>query len=513
MDRLVVGDVGFGKTEVAMRAAFRAVDSGYQVAVLAPTTILADQHLETFQTRFDGFGVIVERISRLRTGKDLAELKARVAEGKVDILIGTHRVLSQDVVFRRLGLLVVDEEQRFGVAQKERLKQFKRDVHVLAMSATPLPRTLQLSLAGVRDISVIETPPKDRMAVETAVLPYSDDLVREAIEFELDRGGQVYYVYNRVEAIEERAERLRKLLPGLRITVGHGQLDERELYRRMHAFTARQYDLLLASTIIENGIDIPSVNTMIVHRADRFGLAQLYQLRGRVGRSRELGYCYLLVPSDRVLSIDARKRLEALREFTELGAGFRVAARDLEIRGAGNLLGAEQSGHIAELGIETYLRMLEATIKEIKGEEIDEGPSATLDLPVPMSIPRSYIADENLRMDVYRKLAAAEASREELRAELDDRFGRPPAAVEMLLDLADLKRRAEKLRVQAVSWSAGKLTFRLRRDARVDVDRLIRFVSERPGASFTPSGVLTVPVPEGAGLLGAAQATLAELAS
>ncbi len=488
MDRLLVGDVGFGKTEVAMRAAFRAVDSGYQVAVLAPTTILADQHLERFQERFDGFGVIIERISRLRTGKDLAELKQRVADGKVDILIGTHRVLSQDVVFRRLGLLVVDEEQRFGVAQKERLKQFKRDVHVLAMSATPLPRTLQLSLAGVRDISVIETPPKDRMAVETAVLPYADDLVREAIEFELSRGGQVYYVYNRVESIEERAAKLRELLPHLRIVVGHGQLDERELYRRMHAFTARQYDLLLASTIIENGIDIPSVNTMIVHRADRFGLAQLYQLRGRVGRSRELGYCYLLVPNDRALTPDARRRLEALREFTELGAGFRIAARDLEIRGAGNLLGAEQSGHIAELGIETYLRMLEATIKEIKGETIDEGPSTTLDLPVPMSIPRSYIADENLRMEIYRKLAAAEASREEMHAELADRFGRPPAAVEMLLDVADLKRRAEALRVQAVSWAAGKLTFRLRRDARVDVDRLIRFVSERPGAAFSPSG-------------------------
>jgi len=513
MDRLLVGDVGFGKTEVAMRAAFRAVDSGYQVAVLAPTTILADQHLETFQERFEGFGVVVERISRLRTGKDLAELRERVADGKVDILIGTHRVLSRDIGFRRLGLLVVDEEQRFGVAQKERLKQFKRDVHVLAMTATPLPRTLQLSLAGVRDISVIETPPKDRMAVETAVLPYSDELVREAIEFELDRGGQIYYVDNRVESIEERAARLRELVPRLRIVIGHGQLDERELYRRMHAFTAREYDLLLATTIIENGIDIPSVNTMLVHRADRFGLAQLYQLRGRVGRSHELGYCYLLVSSDRVLAPDARKRLEALREFTELGAGFRIAARDLEIRGAGNLLGAQQSGHIAELGIETYLRMLEETVRELKGEAVEEGPSAALDLPVPMSIPRSYVADENLRMEIYRKLGAAEASREELVAELTDRFGRPPAAVEILLDLAELKRQAEALRVQSVSAAAGVLTFRLRRDARVDVDRLIRFVSERPGAAFSPSGVLTLPIPGGAGVVGVARDALAEIAS
>jgi len=512
MDRLLVGDVGFGKTEVAMRAAFRAVDSGYQVAVLAPTTILADQHLETFSERFQGFGVTVERISRLRTGKDLTELRARISAGGVDIVIGTHRVLSRDIGFHRLGLLIVDEEQRFGVAQKERLKQFKRDVHVLAMSATPLPRTLQLSLAGVRDISVIETPPKDRMAVETSVLPYTDELVREAIEFELGRSGQIYYVDNRVESIEERAERLRELVPGLRITIGHGQLDERELYRRMHAFTARQYDLLLATTIIENGIDIPTVNTMIVHRADRFGLAQLYQLRGRVGRSRELGYCYLLMPSDRVLSIDARKRLEALRDFTELGAGFRIAARDLEIRGAGNLLGAEQSGHIAELGIETYLRMLEETVRELKGEAPEEGPSTALDLPVPVAIPRSYIADENLRMEVYRKLAAAESTREELLAELDDRFGRPPAAVEMLLDLVALKHQAERLRIQSISAAAGKLTFRLRRDSRIDVDRLIRVVSERRGASFSPSGVLVMPIGGGQSVLDAADAALRELA-
>jgi len=513
MDRLLCGDVGFGKTEVAMRAAFRAVDSGYQVAVLAPTTILADQHLERFEERFRGFGVSIERLSRLRSGKDLAELLARVAAGRVDVLIGTHRVLSKDVAFHRLGLVVVDEEQRFGVAQKEKLKQLRKDVHVLAMSATPLPRTLQLSLGGLRDISVIETPPKDRMAVETAVLPHSDELVREAIEFELGRGGQVYYVYNRVESIDEFAGRLRDLVPGLRVVVGHGQLDERELWRRMHAFTAREYDLLLASTIIENGIDIPTVNTMLVHHAERFGLSQLYQLRGRVGRSRELGYCYLLVPGDRVLTEDARKRLEALREFTELGAGFRIAARDLEIRGAGNLLGAEQSGHIAELGIETYLRLLEDTVRELKGEAAAEGPSTALDLPVPMSIPRSYISDENLRMEVYRKLAAAELPREELLGELADRFGRPPAAVEALLDVAALKREAEALRVQAISAAEGRLTIRLRRDARVDVDRLIRFVSTRPGATFSPSGVLTLQLPRGQGVVAIARAALAELAA
>jgi transcription-repair coupling factor (superfamily II helicase) len=513
MDRLLCGDVGFGKTEVAMRAAFRAVDSGYQVAVLAPTTILADQHLERFQERFEGFPVTIERLSRLRTGRDLEDLLERVAAGRVDVLIGTHRLLSKDVSFQRLGLVVVDEEQRFGVAQKERLKQLKRDVHVLAMSATPLPRTLQLSLGGLRDISVIETPPKDRMAIETAVLPYSDELVREAIEFELGRGGQVYYVYNRVESIDDFAARLRDLVPGLRVVVGHGQLDERELYRRMHAFTARAYDLLLASTIIENGIDIPTVNTMLVHRADRFGLSQLYQLRGRVGRSRELGYCYLLVAGDEALAGDARKRLEALREFTELGAGFRIAARDLEIRGAGNLLGAEQSGHIADVGIETYLKMLEDTVRELRGEAVEEGPSTALDLPVPMSIPRSYISDENLRMEIYRKLAAADVPREELVAELTDRFGRPPAAVDILLDVAALKREAERLRVQAISAAGGRLTIRLRRDARVDVDRLIRFVSTRPGATFSPSGILTLELGRGETVLALARTTLEEVAA
>ena len=513
MDRLLCGDVGFGKTEVAMRAAFRAVDAGYQVAVLAPTTILADQHLEVFTRRFEGFPVTIERLSRLRVGKDLKDLKTRIAAGKVDITLGTHRLLSKDVEFHRLGLVVVDEEQRFGVAQKERLKQLKKNVHVLAMSATPLPRTLQLSLAGVRDMVVIETPPKDRMAIETAVLPFSEELVREAIEYELQRGGQVFYVYNRVESIEQMAGVLRELIPGLRITIGHGQLPERELYRRMHAFTAREYDVLLATTIIENGIDIPTVNTMLIHRADRFGLAQLYQLRGRVGRSRELGYCYLLVPSDAPLTEEARRRLEALREFTELGAGFRIAGRDLEIRGAGNLLGGEQSGHIAELGIETYLKMLDETVRELKGDAVEEGPSVALDLPLTMTIPKDYIADENLRMEIYRKLATAELPRQELLEELTDRFGRPPKAVLALLDLVDLKRAAEALRVQAISATGGQLVFRLRRDARIDVDRLIRYVSTRAGAAFSPTGVLTLDLPAGQSVIDAARAVLAELAA
>jgi transcription-repair coupling factor (superfamily II helicase) len=480
------------------------------VAVLAPTTILADQHQETFRKRFAGFPVTVEMVSRIRSPAEMKELKKRLLDGKIDILIGTHRLLSKDIQLPKLALMIVDEEQRFGVAQKERLKQLKKNVHVLAMSATPVPRTLQLSLANVRDLSVIETPPRDRMAVETAILPYRDELVREAIEAELERGGQVYYVYNRVESIEDRLAKLREIVPGIRITVGHGQLDEEELSRRMHAFTRGDFDVLLATTIIENGIDIPNVNTMIVHRADRFGLAQLYQLRGRVGRSNQLAYCYFLVPGDRVLSEQARKRLAALREFSDLGAGFRIAARDLEIRGAGNLLGGEQSGNIGTVGIETYLKLLEETVRELRGETVEEAPSVALDLPVAMSIPQDYVDDANLRMELYRKIA--EEPEREMLAELTDRFGPPPPTVEALVEVAALKRLAESLRVQSISAKGGELVIRLRRDARVDVERLIEMVSNLPGASFSPTGALTIPSGGGRQLVATARETLESLA-
>ncbi len=510
MDRLLCGDVGFGKTEVAMRAAFKTVDGGYQVAVLAPTTILADQHLETFRARFAGFPICIEMISRGRSARDVSEIRRGLASGVIDILIGTHRLLSRDVEIPRLGLLIVDEEQRFGVAQKERVVELKKHVHVLSMSATPVPRTLQLALAGVRDLSIIETPPRDRMAVETAILPFSAELVREAIEFELERSGQVYYVHNRVESIEDIASSLRELVPGLRLVVGHGQLPEAELARRMHAFKRGDHDLLLATTIIENGIDISNVNTMIVHRADRFGLAQLYQLRGRVGRSNQLAYCYLLVPTDRALSEQARKRLLALREFTELGAGFRVAARDLEIRGAGNLLGAEQSGHISALGIETYLKVLEEAVRELKGETVEEAPAAALDLPVSTAIPQDYLGDANLRMDVYRRIAAGKKPANEILAELRDRFGPPPEAVHQLIAVAALKRQAEELRVQSISSRGSRLHMRLRRDTRIDIDRLIRLVSEREGARFSPSGVLVLEA-EGRPMVELAREVLEEL--
>jgi transcription-repair coupling factor (superfamily II helicase) len=511
MDRLLCGDVGFGKTEVAMRAAFRVVDAGHQVAVLAPTTILADQHLETFQHRFEDFPVEIEMISRFRSQAQVRDIQKRVEAGKVDVLIGTHRLLGRGIHFPDLGLLIIDEEQRFGVAHKEKLKQLRKDVHVLAMSATPVPRTLQLSLAGVRDLSLIETPPRDRMAVETAILPFDANLIREAVEYEVERGGQIYFVHNRVESIEQMSAYLREVVPGLRITVGHGQLDEKELSRRMHAFVAGDYDLLLATTIIENGIDIPNVNTMIVHHAERFGLAQLYQLRGRVGRSDQLAYCYLLVPSDRILSQEARKRLDAIREFTELGAGFRVAGRDLEIRGAGNLLGAEQSGHIAALGIETYLKMLEEAVAELKGEKPEEAPSVDLDLPVPMSIPEEYVGDANLRMEIYHRLAAGEETEQAVLAELRDRFGPPPDGVRTLVEVAALKRQAESLRLQAISARGGKLVMRLRQDARVDPDRLIGLVSDHPDAQFSPSGALTLRGVDAADAVDTARRVLGEL--
>jgi transcription-repair coupling factor (superfamily II helicase) len=492
MDRLLCGDVGFGKTEVAMRAAFKAVESGYQVVVLAPTTILADQHLETFRERLRDFAVKVEMISRFRTPAEIREVIEAASQGKVDILIGTHRVLSQDIQLPRVGLLIVDEEQRFGVAQKERFKELRKDIHVLAMSATPVPRTLQLSLAGVRDLSTIETPPRNRMAVETAIVPYNRTLVREAIEFELARGGQVYYVYNHVEGIETVQESLREIVPQARVTVGHGQMDERELSSRMHAFKRGDYDVLLATTIIENGIDIPSVNTMLIHRADRFGLAQLYQLRGRVGRSDKLGYCYLMVSPTKGLSTVARRRLSAIREFTELGAGFRIAARDLEIRGAGNLLGAEQSGHMASVGIETYLKMLEETVRELQGETIAEPVSTAIDLPIAMSIPIDYVADANLRMELYRRIARGSAPREKLLEEFTDRFGPPPDEVHRLLDVVELKRLAEGLRVQSISSRAGSLHLRLRQDTAIVVEDLVRLVSEREDLAFSPSGVLRI---------------------
>ncbi len=391
MDRLLCGDVGYGKTEVAMRAAFKAVQDGKQVAVLTPTTILSFQHFETFKRRFSQFPINIEMISRFRTAKEQKVILEKVETGKVDILIGTHRLLSKDIKFQDLGLLVVDEEQRFGVRHKERLKQMRKEIDVLAMSATPIPRTLHMSLVGLRDMSVIETPPKDRMAIQTVVAKFDEKIVRSAIELELERGGQVYFVHNRVESIYEIASRIQELVPAARVIVGHGQMAETELERVMLAFMNHEYDVLVATTIIENGLDIPLANTMLINRADRHGLSELYQLRGRVGRSSRRAYAYLLIPPEQQLTEIARRRLAALKEFSDLGAGFKIAALDLELRGAGNMLGGEQSGHIEAVGFELYTSMLEQAVKEMKGESAEERPATQLNLGIALRI------DESLR--------------------------------------------------------------------------------------------------------------------
>ena len=392
MDRLLCGDVGYGKTEVAMRAAFKAVMDGKQVAFLAPTTVLAFQHARTLKERFAGFPVRIDMISRFRTKAEQKDALADLAAGQVDIIVGTHRLLSKDVVFRDLGLLVVDEEQRFGVVHKERIKQLRKKVDVLTMTATPIPRTLNMSLVGIRDMSVIETPPRDRLSIQTHVVKFDQDVIARAIRTELERGGQVYFVHNRVESIYSMANLVARLVPEARIAVGHGQMGDDELERVMVDFVAHKFDVLVATTIVENGLDIPNANTIIINRADRYGLAQLYQLRGRVGRSDRRAYAYLLIPAEQTLSAVARRRLAAIREFSDLGSGFRIAALDLEIRGAGNLLGGEQSGHIEAVGFDMYMKLLEETIRELKGEDLEDERHAAVNLRLDLRIDETYIA-------------------------------------------------------------------------------------------------------------------------
>ena len=516
MDRLLCGDVGYGKTEVAMRAAFKSVMDGKQVAVLAPTTVLAFQHSRTFMRRFASFPVTIELLTRYYAAKDQKEILRKIEAGEIDVLIGTHRLLSKDVAWKDLGLLIIDEEQRFGVGQKEKLKQIKKSVDVLAMSATPIPRTLNMSLVGIRDISVIETPPKDRLAIQTAVVPFNDELIREAIEFETGRGGQVFFVHNRVESIYAMKEFLETTVPGLRVIVGHGQMEERELERAMLAFINREYDVLLATTIIENGIDIPACNTILINHAERFGLSQLYQLRGRVGRSDRLAFCYLLVPSDRVLTSDARKRLAAIQEFSDLGAGFRIAARDLEIRGAGNILGGEQSGEIAAVGFEMYTKLLEETIREMKGEVIEEEVQTSMNVGVDIYIPKDYIAEENLRMTFYKKIASAttDTRLEDIRNEMRDRFGALPANVESLFHFVKVKHFAQRIGVISIVREGGKGVVKLSPTAKIDPNKLLRFIGDNPEAKFSPNGVLSFPLrDQGAQIIHAIEEILQALAA
>ncbi len=496
MDRLLCGDVGFGKTEVVMRAAFKALGDGKQVAILAPTTVLAFQHFETFKRRFQPFPVRVAMLSRFVPAKELKQAVADVAEGKVDIAIGTHRLLSKDVEFKDLGLVIVDEEQRFGVKHKERLKQLKKTVDVIAMSATPIPRTLHMSLLGLRDMSVIETPPKDRLAIQTVVAPMQPELIRSALELELNRGGQVYFVHNRIDSIWTRAAMIQQLVPQARIGVGHGQMGEAELEQTMLRFMRHEYDILVSTTIVENGLDIPLANTMIIENADKYGLSELYQLRGRVGRSNRRAYAYLLVKPDTELSEVARKRLAALKEFSDLGAGFKIAALDLELRGAGNLLGGEQHGHINAVGFDMYVRMLEETVRELKGEDVPPEIHATLNLSLDIRIPTDYIADENQRLRAYRRIAATHDAdeRELIAKELEDRYGPVPEAVQNLLEYAALKSAAEELGIERIDRRHGALQIKFHEQTRVDPVKLMNLVSRTRGAQFTPAGVLQVPL-------------------
>ena len=488
MDRLLCGDVGYGKTEVAMRAAFKAVMEGKQVAFLAPTTVLAFQHQKTLKERFAGFPVRIDMVSRFRSKAEQKESLADLAAGKVDIIVGTHRLLSKDVEFRDLGLLVVDEEQRFGVAHKEKIKQLKRKVDVLTMSATPIPRTLNMSLVGIRDMSIIETPPKDRLSIQTNVVKFDPQVIGRAIRTEIERGGQVYLVHNRVESIFSIGSLVKRLVPEARVVVGHGQMGEEALERAMLDFVSRKYDVLLATTIVENGLDIPNANTIIINRADRYGLSQLYQLRGRVGRSDRPAYAYLLIPPEDSLSPVAKKRLAAIKEFSDLGSGFRVAALDLEIRGAGSLLGGEQSGHIETVGFELYMKLLEQAVRELKGEEIEDDVRASVNLGVDLKIDEAYVPDMSQRLMLYRKVASARREDEIDRVleEAVDRYGPPPDSVLNLVDYGRIRVMADRLGIEAIDREGRSVVLRFRPQARLDPVRLVSLVRRRPDLTLVP---------------------------
>jgi len=500
MDRLVCGDVGYGKTEVALRAAFKAVMDGRQVAVLVPTTVLALQHGQTFSERFSAFPVSVEVLSRFRSKKEQRQVLQGLREGTVDIVIGTHRLLQRDVTFKDLGLLVVDEEQRFGVAAKERLKRLKKQVDVITLTATPIPRTLHMSLLGVRDISLIETPPEDRLSIRTYVAAFDDQLIQEAIERELERGGQVFFVHNRIESIYSLEAHLRRLVPQARIAVAHGQMKEEALERIMCDFYARKYDVLLSTAIIESGLDIPNANTIIIDRADSFGLAQLYQLRGRVGRDRHRAYAYLLVPPGGDLGEVARKRLQVIAELTELGSGFKVAARDLEIRGAGNLLGAEQHGQIAAVGYDLYCQLIEATIKELQGLPEEREFDPKIKLKVDAYLPEAYIPDSNQRLTLYKRLSALGdvEGLEDFQAELEDRFGGLPEPARLLLKIIELKIYARRLKVREITGGTDKVRISFGDHPTVEPGKVVALLTQEKGkVRYVPENSLELRLTSG----------------
>jgi transcription-repair coupling factor (superfamily II helicase) len=481
MDRLLCGDVGYGKTEVALRAAFKAVTDGKQVAFLVPTTILAQQHYENFLERFKGFPVQIELLSRFRSAAEQKRVIKGLKAGVVDIVVGTHRLISKDISFKDLGLLIIDEEHRFGVRHKEKLKMFRQEVDVLSMTATPIPRTLHMALSGARDLSIIDTPPENRYPVQTYVVEYSDHLIKEAIQRELSRGGQVYFIYNRIQTIEKWTERLRELIPEAKIAWAHGQMLEQELEKVMHKFMRREYDILVSTTIVEAGLDIPNVNTMVVYDADFFGLAQLYQLRGRVGRSNRLAYCYLTYRKDKVMTEDAVKRLQAIKEFTELGSGFKIALRDLEIRGAGNILGPEQHGYMMAVGYELYCRLLEQAIETMKGKRVDAPREfePRIDLNINAYLPSSYVPNQQQKIELYRRIATLENKQElqDMVDELKDRYGRLQPPVENLLLVMRLRQLSREKGVESIEQQKAQTIIKFQKERKFQSELLWQLVS------------------------------------
>lgn len=480
MDRLICGDVGYGKTEIAIRAAFKAVQDGKQVAYLVPTTILAQQHYNTFKERMQEFPVKIGMLSRFLSPKEQKKTLEDLKKGQVDIIIGTHRLLSKDLDYSNLGLLIIDEEQRFGVTHKEKIKQMKKDVDVLTLTATPIPRTLHMSLIGIRDMSLLEEPPVDRKAIQTYVLEYNSELVKEAINRELARGGQVYYVYNRVNTIADMAAELAKLMPDVRISFAHGQMKEKELEDVMYSFINKDVDVLVTTTIIETGLDIGNVNTMIIHDAENFGLSQLYQLRGRVGRSDKTAYAFLMYKRDKMLKETAEKRLKAIREFTDLGSGFKIAMRDLEIRGAGNLLGADQSGHMEAVGYDLYCKMLNDAILRQKGELDETEFTTSVELPVDAYIPAAYVKNETVKLELYKRISGiwTQEDYEDMLDELTDRFGEPPQAVLNLMTIAKLKAAAHDAFITSVTYKKNQVNIEMAKSVKVDVEKLDAFLAK-----------------------------------
>jgi transcription-repair coupling factor (superfamily II helicase) len=503
MDRLVCGDVGFGKTEVALRAAFRVAMAGKQVALLCPTTVLAQQHFRTFEARMKDYPIGIRILSRFQSKKESEETMLGLKDGKVDVIVGTHRLLSKDVHFRDLGLLVVDEEQRFGVAHKERIKQMRAQVDVLTLTATPIPRTLQMAVSGLREMSVITTPPVDRRAVRTVITRWDAQVVKEAVSRELARGGQVFYVYNRIDGLYERAAKLTELLPAARIAVAHGQMGGASaLEDTMLDFVEGRYDVLVCTAIVESGLDIPRANTMVIDRADLFGLAQLYQLRGRVGRAKERAYCYLVVPPSDAMTDDARSRIEAMERHTELGSGFQIASLDLELRGAGDLLGGEQSGNVASVGFELFCHMLEEAVHELRGEEVVHDVDPELSFDVTAMLPEDYVGDVGVRLSLYKRLASAvdEAHVAELAAEMEDRFGPPPEEARRLVQLMTMKTELRRMKVLGCEATAKSVTLHLREDTPLDPKKITDLV-RRPKSPYrlTPDMRLTRRFDDGAG--------------